>query len=165
MENPTEIATIPANMTNFTYTISSQQDTSSTSGGEVVITLIASSATPATYVIPTQTTETKVTFTVSHYEPTISIYAAGTTDQTKTIREGELISVDVTRSATATTALNVTIMTMETTGNSYANILKSSLEISQVVIIPANMATFTFTITSQQDTSSTNNGEVIITVV
>ena len=165
LENSAEIATIPANSTNLTYAISSQQDTSSTNGGTVVITLIASTADPITYSIPSQDSEKKVTFTVSHYEPTISIHPAGTTDQIKTIMEGEAMSVDVKRSTAAAFDLDVTIMISETprSGTPPPNILENSLEGSIVVTIPASKLSFTYTIDSQQD-SANGAGEAVFTL-
>ena len=166
LESSATTATIPANATNLTYAISSQQDTSSTNGGTVVITLIASTADSITYSIPSQDSEKKVTFTVSHYEPTISIHPAGTTDQIKTIMEGEAMSVDVKRSAAAAFDLDVTIMIAETprSGTPPPNILENSLEGSIVVTIPASKLSFTYTIDSQQD-SANGAGEAVFTLV
>ena len=166
LESSATTATIPANATNLTYAISSQQDTSSTNGGAVVITLIASTADPITYSIPSQDSEKKVTFTVSHYEPTISIHPAGTTDQIKTIMEGEAMSVDVKRSDVSAFPLDVTIMIAETprSGTPPPNILENSLEGSIVVTIPASKLSFTYTIDSQQD-SANGAGEAVFTLV
>ena len=166
LESSATTATIPANATNLTYAISSQQDTSSTNGGTVVITLIASTADPITYSIPSQDSEKKVTFTVSHYEPTISIHPAGTTDQIKTIMEGEAMSVDVKRSTAAAFDLDVTIMISETprSGTPPPNILENSLEGSIVLTIPASKLSFTYTIDSQQD-SANGAGEAVFTLV
>ena len=166
LESSATTATIPANATNLTYTISSQQDTSSTNGGTVVITLIASTANPETYSIPSQDSEKKVTFTVSHYEPTISIHPAGTSDQLDTIQEGEAMSIDVKRDAAAAFDLDVTIMISETprSGTPPPNILEDSLEGSIVVTIPASKLSFTYTIDSQQD-SANGAGEAVFTLV
>ena len=163
LESSATTATIPANATNLTYAISSQQDTSSTNGGTVVITLIASTADPITYSIPSQDSEKKVTFTVSHYEPTISIHPAGESDQLKTIREGEGMSVDVKRSAVAAFDLDVTISISETPKPNNINILEDSLETSVTITIPANELTFTYTIDSQQD-SANGAGEAVFTL-
>ena len=98
--------------------------------------------------------------------PTLNIYATGTTNQSATIKEGESISVDIKRSATATTALDVTIKIEETTTASSTNILENSLETtSETVTILANMTTYTHSLDSLQDTTSTNNGEVVITLL
>lgn len=166
LESSATTATIPANSTNLTYAISSQQDTSSTNGSTVVITLIASTADPITYSIPSEDSEKKVTFTVSHYEPTISIHPAGTTDQIKTIMEGEAMSVDVKRSDVSAFPLDVTIMIAETprSGTPPPNILENSLEGSIVVTIPASKLSFTYTIDSQQD-SANGAGEAVFTLV
>ena len=98
--------------------------------------------------------------------PTLNIYATGTTSQSATIKEGETISVDIKRSATATIALDVTIKIEETTTASSTNILENSLETtSETVTILANMTTYTHSLDSQQDTTSTSNGEVVITLL
>ena len=98
--------------------------------------------------------------------PTLNIYATGTTSQSATIKEGETISVDIKRSATATTALDVTIKIEETTTASSTNILENSLETtSESVTILANMTTYTHSLDSLQDTTSTSNGEVVITLL
>ena len=98
--------------------------------------------------------------------PTLNIYATGTTSQSATIKEGETISVDIKRSATATTALDVTIKIEETTTASSTNILENSLETtSETVTILANMTTYTHSLDSLQDTTSTSNGEVVITLL
>ena len=162
LQNDAEIVTIPANMVTVTYTINSQQDTTSSDNGKVEITLLAPN--PAAYSIPTTAANTKVIFTVSHYEPTINIYESGsTTSRAKTIKEGEAMSVDVTRSATSAFALDVTIMVAETSTAINVNILEDSLETSVVVTIPAGELTFTYIIDSRQDSAS-GAGEVVITL-
>ena len=168
LQNDAKIVTIPAGMSSYTYTINSQQDTSSSSNGEVVISLVASTANPVTYNLVNTAVNQKVTYTVNNLEPTINIYETGsTTSRAKTINEGEEISVDITRSATSAEALEVTIMIRETSAGTPApNILDDSLQKdAEIVTIPANMTTFTYTIASQQDRTSTNNGEVVITLV
>ena len=165
LQNDAEIITIPAGMSSYTYTINSQQDTSSGINGEVVISLVASSANPVTYNLINTAADQKVTYTVNNLEQTISIYESTTALQTATIKEGESISVTIQRTVRALTPLDVTIMIDETSASS-TNVLDDNLEsFAKTVTIPANMTSLVYAIDSQQDTSSTSDGTVVITLV
>ena len=165
LQNDAEIITIPAGMSSYTYTINSQQDTSSGINGEVVISLVASSANPVTYNLINTAADQKVTYTVNNLEQTISIYESTTALQTATIKEGESISVTIQRTVRALTPLDVTIMIDETSASG-TNVLDDNLEsFAKTVTIPANMTSLVYAIDSQQDTSSTSDGTVVITLV